>query len=138
MKKTIALVILFIGLIHTSYAQTDSTNTKKKELIDSICSCTSKMDTSLINTKDDLQKMMMNCIMQRMELFMQVMLEQNVDMNDQDATRSFGEKLGMEMVMKCPVLMQASLKIAMKEHTDKPADKPKETPKTKNPPKSKS
>lgn len=119
LKHLLTALLLLNALV--GVAQTDSTKKNSKQaLMDSVCAYASRQDTSLINTKEDLQKMLMQCIMQRMDLLLEVMNEAKVDLNDPDAPREFGEKLGVEMVMKCPVLMQSSIKIAMKE-LEKPA-----------------
>jgi hypothetical protein len=117
MKKL--LTTLFILISFTVFSQTDSTKNTRKELMDSVCVCAAKKDTASIKTKEDLQKMMMQCVMQRMDLMMQAMQDANIDLNDAEAGRAFGEKFGIELVMKCPVLLQASVKIAMNE-LDKP------------------
>ena len=91
--------------------------------MDSVCACAGKQDTASIKTKDDLQKMMMQCIMQRMDLMLLAMQDAGVEINDAEAGRAFGEKFGMELVMKCPVLLQASVKIAMKEMEKPTPDK---------------
>ncbi|RTL59072.1 MAG: hypothetical protein EKK37_12240 [Sphingobacteriales bacterium] len=127
MKLKHLLTALLLLNTCMAFAQTDSTKKNSRQvLMDSVCAYANRQDTSLINTKEDLQKMLMQCIMQRMDLMLEAMNEAHVDLNDPNAPKEFGEKLGMEMVMKCPTLMQASVKIAMKE-MDKP-EPAKKTP----------
>ncbi|MBI1780523.1 MAG: hypothetical protein HYR66_04050 [Sphingobacteriales bacterium] len=126
MKKILTVLFVFIAV--NSFAQTDSTKKSRQELIDSVCVCAAKQDTSLIKTKDDLQKLVLQCFMQRMDIFLKAMQEENIDMTDAEAQKNYGQQLGMEMVMKCPVLLQLSVKVASQELNDPPKAAEKKTP----------
>lgn len=133
MKKILS--VLFVLIVFNASAQNDTTKNTRKALIDTVCVCAGKQDTASIKSKDDLQNVVMKCFMQRMDMFLQAMQEENVDLTDAEAQKQFGQQLGLELVMQCPVLMQLSVKIAAQEmaagvktETKKsPAAKPKAT-----------
>lgn len=124
MKKLLSALFVLIAL--NSFAQSDSTKSTRKALIDSVCACAAKQDTSQVKTKNDLQKVVMQCFMQRMDMFVKIMQEENVDITDAKAQQDFGQQLGMEMVLQCPVLMQLSVKVAAQELEEAPAPKAEE------------
>jgi hypothetical protein len=120
----------------TINAQVDSAKAAKlqTQLADTICSCISKTDTSTIKSIDDVQTLFQRCFMTNgMGIFMDYCKASGTDVTDMNAMQELLTKMGMQLSMSCPAMMELTLKVVksgdyeklMKQYKDamKPDDK---------------
>jgi hypothetical protein len=120
-KHSLVIVILFASLtifsndLCAQTAQPDSAKAEKlkAQLIDAVCTCISKSDTSKVKTADDVQGLLMQCFMSDgMSLFMDYASASGIDLTDTKKVQEWGQKIGMELTFKCPTLVKLLMNMA--------------------------
>src|SRR5260221_12159289 len=106
-KQIIRLLFLCSSVLFVSnlYAQIDSAKAEKLkgELIETVCTCVSKSDTSKVKTADDVQGLLMQCFMSDgMSTFMDYASASGIDMSNMQQMQDWGKKVGIELTFKCP------------------------------------
>ncbi len=119
MKKyyqlAVCTTILFFSLGYKSNAQADSVKAEqlKTKLIGQVCDCVSKSDTASIKTGSDAQNLIMKCFMgDGLSTFMDYVNASGVNISDMTAVQALGQKVGMELVIKCPALITIMMNMA--------------------------
>lgn len=114
--KAIFLVSsLFCFFASNAHAQVDSAKAVKlkAQLIDTICTCVSQVDTSTVKTAEDAQGVLMKCFMGNgMSLFMEYSTASGVEISDMSGMQNLVTKLGMELSLSCPAMIKLAMKIA--------------------------
>jgi len=113
--KIFFLAVCFLSFYNNSQAQVDSAKAVKlkKELIDTICTCVSQIDTSALKTADDVQGVFMKCFMSNgMSIFMDYAAASGIDFTNMDQMQDIGKRLGIELTGSCPAFLKMAMKIA--------------------------
>ena len=108
---------LFFIFTTTSQAQVDSAKAKvlKAQLLDTVCRCISNSDISAIRNSMELQTVVAGCILGDISLFMDYMAAKGTDMNNQAQMNEEGQKLGIEIIQTCPVMIKIVINMAQEE-----------------------
>ncbi len=114
MKKIILLSLFLLPAVITNAQQPKKTT---REIIqDTLCKCITKKVAALTEEKADIEKVIMECfISDGMELLMKYAEEKGIDMTDQAAMEKVGKDIGIELTIKCPVVMRMAVKYAQEE-----------------------
>ncbi len=112
MKKISVLAgIVFCCL--TATAQIDL----KKKIVDSTCTCLSEMPDIGTKTKEELQVIISECMMQKsMTDFMALAQERKIELTDMDGMQKLGTEIGMDLIKAdCKAMNSIMLKMAKGE-----------------------
>ncbi|UAY51632.1 hypothetical protein [Ferruginibacter albus] len=117
MKKLTVKIFFLLTVVlsaNSAFAQVDSAKAKvlRKQLLDTICTCISKIDKSTIKTTEDAQSAFLQCfVSDGMTLMMEYATAAGIDMTDNEKMEQWGKSLGIELAMKCPAFMQLMTKV---------------------------
>jgi len=120
-KQHVGIFILFAcGIIFSNHLNAQAVHADsakaaklKSQLIDTVCSCVSKSDTSKVKTADDVQGLLMQCFMSDgMSVFMDYANASGIDLSNAEQLQEWGQKIGMELTLKCPTLVKLLMIIA--------------------------
>jgi hypothetical protein len=134
--------ILFFVFNVSAHAQVDSIKAAKlqEELADTICTCISQTDTSTIKTIDDVQALFMKCFMGNgMNIFMEYCKASGTEMSDMNAMQDVLTKIGMQLSINCPAMLELTLKVVKSSDYEKLMQEYKDAtqPDNKTPPQNK-
>ncbi len=124
--KTISLFIITIFISCCAVAQTTERDTTviRKQLMDTLCSCVGKVDTTAIKSINDISTAVMSCFMtDGMSLFVEYAGAKGLDMNDEESGKKFGEEIGRALAIECPNFRKLIMKaMSMDEEKPKKSD----------------
>lgn len=106
--KIISITVsLFFALNINAQAQIDSANVAvlKTQLLDTVCTCISKSDLSNVKTNDQVQTLLISCLMGDVNLFVNYITAIGGNLGNQSQMQEMGTKLGIDIMQSCPAMM---------------------------------
>jgi len=119
MKKYLSLIITVFSLFCGAANAQTKPGPAQQKMLDSICTCMSKIDISNIKTAKEANDVFMQCFTAHADLLVDVAKEQNVEFTDDAAMHRIGTEIGANLLKRnCSSFVKLAMLMGQKDENE--------------------